>query len=82
VDQDQVFLDQFRLPNRDGVLVLRRTVEETPQMAAELQATKQRLAAEAVASGADLSRPALRSLVVMQRDNGLMGIVDAAVAGR
>jgi hypothetical protein len=82
VDQDLVFLDQFRLPNGNGVLVLRRTVEETPQMVAELQATKQRLAAEAAASGADLSRSALRSLVVVQRDNGLMGIVDAAVAGR
>jgi hypothetical protein len=51
-------------------------------MAAELQAAKQRVAGEATARGVDLSGPALRTFVMVQRENGLMGIVDAAVAGR
>lgn len=82
VEQNLAVLDRFKLPNGEGVLVLTRTVEETPEMAAQLQTAKQQVAVEAAARGVDLSGPALRTFIVVQRDNGLMGIVDAAVAGR
>lgn len=82
VEQDLAILDQFRLPNSESVGVFRRTVVETPAMAAQLQAAKAQFAAQAAATGVDLSRPALRTLVIVERDNGVMGIVDAAVAER
>lgn len=80
--QDLKVLDAFKLPNREGVLVVSRIIDETPEMSAQLQEAKQRILALAVGEGSDLSSNTLRTVLWVEKENGLRGLIDAAIAGR